>query len=134
MTEKVKAGYADMAHDLDEDSPVREEFLSRKHDDTALGHITMARGMRSIEKAQFDTGLEVGEYAAGASGGFFGKDADGDSFAEVARLYVRVRAFFEELTVIKAGVLAGKQYITPGGGVKTVRVEETSTAWRCWFL
>ncbi|MDE5727121.1 MAG: hypothetical protein K2H94_03210, partial [Duncaniella sp.] len=56
------------------------------------------------------------------------------SFAEVARLYVRVKAFFEELMVIKAGVLAGKQYITPGGGVKCTSVEELDSVYRCYFL
>lgn len=35
VTEKVKAGFADMAYDLTEDSPVREQFLSRLADDVA---------------------------------------------------------------------------------------------------
>ena len=36
-TEKVKAGYADVAHDLTPDSPVRQQFLSRIADDVAQG-------------------------------------------------------------------------------------------------
>lgn len=103
-------------------------FLSKIKDD------------RTPYKISTDKAFEVGEYLAGVSGGIFGKDANGDSFAEVARLYVRVKAFFEELTVVKAGVLAGKQYITPGGGIRCTRVEEVTdgsgslTAYRCWFL
>ncbi|WP_289755671.1 interleukin-like EMT inducer domain-containing protein [uncultured Duncaniella sp.] len=103
-------------------------FLSKIKDD------------RTPYKVSTDKAFEVGKYLAGVSGGIFGMDADGDSFAEVARLYVRVRAFFEELTIIKAGVLAGKQYITPGGGIRCTRVEEVTdeggglTAYRCWFL
>lgn len=129
VTEKVKAGYADkaknadVAFDLAENSPAARRFLSRIADDRSTGKIAS------------DKGFEAGEYLAGVSGGMLGVDAEtGDSFAEVDRLMVRVKAFFEELTIVKAGVLAGKQYITPGGGVVCVKVEETDTAYRCYFL
>lgn len=95
---------------------------------------------RTAHKLATDKAFEVGEFLAGVSGGFFGIDEHGDSYLEVARLYARVRAVFEELTVIKTGVLAGKQYITPGGGIVCTRVEEvtnasgTLTGWRCYFL
>lgn len=91
-------------------------------------------------KAVSNAAFEVGQFLAGISGGFFGIDQNGDSYLEVARLYARVRAVFEELTVIKTGVLAGKQYITPGGGIVCTKVEEvknasgTLTGWRCYFL
>lgn len=95
---------------------------------------------RTAHKLATDKAFEVGEFLAGVSGGFFGIDQNGDSYLEVARLYARVRAVFEELTVIKTGVLAGKQYITPGGGIVCTKVEEvknasgTLTGWRCYFL
>ena len=95
---------------------------------------------RTAHKLASDKAFEVGEFLAGVSGGFFGIDQNGESYLEVARLYARVRAVLEELTVIKTGVLAGKQYITPGGGIVCTRVEEvtnasgTLTGWRCYFL
>lgn len=95
---------------------------------------------RTAHKLATDKAFEVGEFLAGVSGGFFGIDQNGDSYLEVARLYARVRAVFEELMVIKTGVLAGKQYITPGGGIVCTKVEEvtnasgTLTGWRCYFL
>ncbi len=98
------------------------EFLSKLKDDYTQHKVGSAKA------------FEVGRYEAGSSGGIIGIDGNGDSFAEVARLYVRVRAFFESLTVINADVLAGKQYITPGGGIVCTRVEETDTAYRCYFL
>lgn len=98
------------------------EFLSKLKDDYTQHKVGSAKA------------FEVGRYEAGSSGGILGIDGGGDSFAEVARLYVRVRAFFESLTVIKADVLAGKQYITPGGGIVCTGVEETDTAYRCYFL
>ena len=103
-------------------------FLSRIKDD------------RTAHKLATDKAFEVGEFLAGISGGFFGMDQNGDSYLEVARLYARVRAVFEELTVIKTGVLAGKQYITPGSGIVCTKVEGvtnasgTLTGWRCYFL
>lgn len=104
-------------------------FLSKIKDDRSTGKISS------------DKGFEAGEFVSGVSGGIFGIDLNtGDSLAEVARLYVRVKAFFEELTVIKSGVIAGKNYITPGGGVKCARVDETTdasgniTRYRCYFL
>lgn len=98
------------------------------------------KSLRVRGKAISNAAFEVGEFLAGVSGGFFGIDQNGDSYLEVARLYARVRAVFEELTVIKTGVLAGKQYITPGGGIVCTKVEEvtnasgTLTGWRCYFL
>lgn len=86
------------------------QFLSKLKDD------------RTPHKLSSDKAFEVGEYLAGASGGIFGMNADGESFAEVGRLYVRVKAFFEELTTVKSEVLAGRQYITPGGGIRCVKV------------
>lgn len=98
------------------------------------------KSLRVRGKAISNAAFEVGEFLAGISGGFFGIDQSGESYLEVARLYARVRAVFEELTVIKTGVLAGKQYITPGGGIVCTKVEEvtnasgTLTGWRCYFL
>lgn len=104
-------------------------FLSKIKDD------------RTPHTVSSDSGFEVGNYVSGAGGGAIGIDPEtGDSFAEVARLWVRVRAFFEELTVVKASVFAGKNYISPGGGIKCTKVEEVKdsggnvTAYRCYFL
>lgn len=89
-----------------------------------------------------DRGFEAGRYESGVSGGILGVDENGDSFAEVKRLFVRGKAYFEALTIIEAGAIAGKQYITPGGAVKCTHVEEHTSdgdgipdgIWRCYFL
>lgn len=90
-----------------------QRFLQKLKDDRTNGLLSS------------DKGFEVGKYLAGVSGGIFGIDREtNDSFVEVARLYVRTKAFFEELTTQKSSVLAGKQYIAPGGGITCARVEE----------
>ncbi len=88
-----------------------------------------------------DTGFEIGRFLAGVSGGQFAIDKEtGHSYAELDKLYVRVRAYFESLTVIERESLAGEQQITPGGGVVCTSVEEVKDAddnligWRCYFL
>lgn len=105
------------------------QFLSKLKDDRAKGKIAS------------DLGFEVGNYLAGVSGGMFGIDsADGQSFADVFKLFVRGKAYFETLTTIEANTLAGKQYITPGGAIRCTKVEavrdsgDNITAYRCYFL
>ena len=108
---------------------VLTEFLSKLKDDRSKGKIAS------------DLGFEIGNYLAGVSGGIFGIDADnGDSFAEVARLFVRGKAYFETLTTMESKTLAGKQYTTPGGSIKCTKVEELKNpngkviTYRCYFL
>ena len=48
VREKVKAGYADVAGDLAEDSPIFTKFLSRLTDDIAEGKITFNQGLIAL--------------------------------------------------------------------------------------
>ncbi len=105
------------------------DFLSKRYSD------------RTPYKLSSDQGFEVGNYQAGVSGGMFGIDkTDNQSFADVFKLWVHGKAYFETLTIIEAATLAGKKYITPGGAIKCTKVEEVKndagnvTAYRCYFL
>lgn len=105
------------------------DFLSKRYSD------------RTPYQLSSDVGFEAGRYLAGVSGGMMGIDkTDGQSFADVFKLWVRGKAYFETLTIIEGATLAGKQYITPGGAIKCSKVEEvkdadgTVTAYRCYFL
>ena len=59
VTEKVKAGYADEAKDLSEDSPIREMFLSRLADDVAKGNITFEQTIKVLGLASFDSDVKI---------------------------------------------------------------------------
>lgn len=96
--------------------------LSRVKDDTAQGMITFLRG------------LKIGQFTPGSTGGTFYSDSDGKSWAEMDYLTVRMKAFFYSLEIIKTGVIGGRQIITPGGGIDCIKVEETDTAYKCYFL
>lgn len=56
--EKVKAGYADKAHDLDEDSPVNERFLHKDQADETDFRLTVG-GLTSKELIEANNGLVI---------------------------------------------------------------------------
>lgn len=58
---------------------------------------------------------------------------DGTTQAVVDRLYVKIKAVFDELEVKKKTHIGGEQIISPAG-LKCVRVEELDESYRCFFL
>lgn len=103
------ADVAKEAETLSESSPVLEQVLRKDRDD------------RTPYKLASDRGFEAGRYQAGASGGFFGMDQQtGDSLAEIGRLFVRVRAYFEQLVIREKESLQGDRIVTPEGGVTII--------------
>ena len=94
-TEKVKAGYADVAGDLSEDSPIRNMFLSRLSDDVAKGNITFEQAITVVAMAMLKGGATYGEYVEKTSGAKI--DAEGN--AELNSLLVRLKAIVDELQV-----------------------------------
>lgn len=58
---------------------------------------------------------------------------DGTSQAVVDRLYVKIKAVFDELQVKRATHVGGEQIITHAG-MKCIRVEELEDVYRCSFL
>ena len=58
---------------------------------------------------------------------------DGTSQAVVDRLYVKIKAVFDELEVKKKTHVGGEQIISPAG-MKCARVEELDESYRCFFL
>ena len=90
---------------------------------------------RSKGKISTDKAIEVGDYVSGASGAIIYKDADnGQTVAEIDKLYVRMKAYFETLDIINVNTIGGKQIISPAGSAKCVGVEEIDNAYRCYFL
>lgn len=83
VTEKVKAGYADKAHTLDEDSPIIGMFLSKIHADTAAGKITFAAGLDAGEAA-IDADGNVTAKSVALANGSAAIDADGNAEMESA--------------------------------------------------
>ena len=119
VTEKVKAGYADVAKNLAEDSPIREMFLSRLVDDIAKGNITFEQAIKVLGLASFGGGAEFGEFIKSLyAGKGAGIDANGNAEFES----VRVRSYFEclELIVNRLSAIEGDQILTEADTIERV--------------
>ena len=119
VKEKVKAGYADEARTLSEDSPILKMFLSRINDDTAQGIITFLKGLVSEGIISAKQGVEIGEFVAGLYTGA-GAAIDEKGNAEVESL--RVRSYLEvmELIINRLSAIAGDQILTEADTIETV--------------
>lgn len=94
----------------------RNEFISKRNPDAANELITFLKGLLIGKNSSGITVLE-----------------DGTSQAVVDRLYVKIKAVFDELEVKKKTHVGGEQILSPAG-MKCVRVEELDESYRCFFL
>jgi hypothetical protein len=88
--------------------------LSKVQDDTAQGFITMLKGLQIGN--EFDSGIL-------GSGGVFRKDADGTTYIEADRLYVRMKAYFDSVEVREYIHSGGNRIASPAQGFKCSRVD-----------
>jgi hypothetical protein len=118
-TEKVKAGFADMAYDLTEDSPVREQFLSRLADDVAKGNLTFEKMLTVLGLSLFKGGAQFGEFIKSL---YAGKGAGIDDLGNAEFESVRVRSYFEcmELIINRLSAIEGDQILTEADTIESV--------------
>lgn len=119
ITEKVKAGYADVANDLTEDSPIRKQFLSRLVDDVAKGNITFEQAIRVAGISYMGGGAEFGAFIKSL---YAGKGAGIDAKGNAEFESVRVRSYFEclELIINRLSAIEGDQLLTEGDTIDSV--------------
>ena len=119
ITEKVKAGYADVANDLTEDSPIRKQFLSRLVDDVAKGSITFEQAVRVAGVSYMGGGAEFGEFIKSL---YAGKGAGIDAKGNAEFESVRVRSYFEclELIINRLSAIEGDQLLTEADTIDSV--------------
>lgn len=92
---------------------------------------------RSRGKVASDKGFEVGKFVSGTSGAMMYIDKlNNTSVAEVDRLYVRIKAYFEQLEIINVNSIGGKQIISPAGSIrcKSVETNNDTDYYRCYIL
>lgn len=119
VTEKVKAGYADVAHDITPNSPVWGYFLSKVSDDVAAGRITFAQGLTALGVAVFQDEAHFGDFVKSLYGGT-GAGIDPQGNAEFES--VRVRTYFEavELIINRLSALEGEQIFTESDTIDSI--------------
>lgn len=119
VREKVKAGYADVAGDLAEDSPIFTKFLSRLTDDIAQGIITFQQGLIALGLAVFRDEVHFGTFVKSLYAGT-GAGIDPQGNAEFES--VRVRTYFEavELIINRLSAIEGDQLLTESDQIESV--------------
>lgn len=119
VTEKVKAGYADragVAHDLDPDSPVRDQFLSKLADDVAAGHITFEKGLTALLLAYFQDGAHFGNFVQGLAGAMIDRAGNAEFESITSRGYLKVF----ELIYNRLNALEGDTSFADVGTIETI--------------
>lgn len=116
-------------------------YVIKTNDATAASNFNVFSALRTLrmflrkdapdvaeEIITFLKGLLIGKNGSGIT-----VREDGTSQAVVDRLYVKIKAVFEELQVKKATHVGGEQIITHAG-MKCIGVEELEDVYRCYFL
>lgn len=116
-SEKIKAGYADEA------GKVKDGVYIRKDQPDQTDYLV-----------KFLSGIEFGQFVSGllGTGGAVQIDDDGCSHAEFDYLTIRKIALFIELIIQEAKHVGGMLIVSPSG-MTISKVEETDTAYRCYF-
>ena len=126
--EKIRAGYADEAATISKDSELfdqlRQNYLSRKTDDSAEGFIRFLSGLQSDKLATFAQGARFGKnFVAGITG-------EGGMIDGKGNAWLRNLDLSESLTVPKLSyniveICPGVQWQSAGGGtIKSVEIEK----------
>lgn len=116
-------------------------YVIKTNDATAASNFNVFSALRTLrmflrkdasdvaeEIINFLKGLLIGKNGSGIT-----VRKDGTSQAVVDRLYVKIKAVFDELQVKRATHVGGEQIITHAG-MKCIRVEELEDVYRCCFL
>lgn len=105
-----------------------DEYLLVNGKKIKAGYADGIAGNTFADLVTFLKGLLVGKNGSGWT-----VLEDGTTQAVVDRLYVKIKAVFDELEVKKKTHVGGEQIISPAG-MKCVRVEELDESYRCFFL
>ena len=90
---------------------VSRHFLSKTQDD------------HTPHKLSSDKAFEIGKFVSGSTGGIIMVDKEtGQTYAEVDKLKVRMKAYFESLEIQNVNSVGGKIVLTPGGAVTLIDV------------
>lgn len=124
ITDKAKAGYADMAavaHDLTPDSPVRQQFLSRLADDVAEGRITFLAGLQALVACAFEGGMTIGDYTKGFEGASIDSAGNAEFESITARSYLKVF----ELIYNRINAVEGNTSFADVGTIESISADGT---------
>lgn len=121
---KIKAGYADMARDLEE--PVDDRFLSKLKADTAKELITFLKGITFGDSIQ-----NIG-FAKGFNGFGVWLDDKGRAHGQIDYLEVIGKAIFRSLQIDEYKHIGGN-IVLSGANAVIEKVVPVSGGWKCYL-
>lgn len=121
---KIKAGYADKARDLEE--PVDDRFLSKLKADTAKELITFLKGITFGDSVQ-----NIG-FAKGLNGFGVWLDAKGRAHGQIDYLEVIGKAIFRSLQIDEYKHIGGN-IVLSGANAVIEKVVPVSGGWKCYL-
>lgn len=105
-----------------------DEYLLVNGKKIKAGYADGIAGNTFVDLVTFLKGFLIGENGSGIT-----VLQDGTTQAVIDRLYVKIKAVFDELEVKKKTHVGGEQILSPAG-MKCIRVEELDESYRCFFL
>ena len=121
-----KAGYADVAGDLSEDSPANRRFLSRLKDDTAEGVITFLKGLVAEEVAKLDGGATFGDTIDSMLAGK-GTLVTNDGRIQTDRIEVRQSLYAMEVIINRLGAQEGDTVFAESDTIESITANADGT-------
>lgn len=117
VTEKIKAGYADLAGGIPEDVLKSLPYLSKLADDVAKGNITFEQMISVLGLSVFGGGAQFGKFVSSMN---TGTGAAIDELGNGEFESVKVRTFFECLEIIinRLSTIEGDQLLTEADTVE----------------
>nr|WP_315315825.1 hypothetical protein [Prevotella pallens] len=121
---KIKAGYADTARDLEE--PVEDRFLSKLKADTAQELITFLKGIT------FGDNLQTIGFAQGLNGFKVWLDSYGKAHGQIDYLEIIGKAIFRSLQIDEYKHIGGN-IVLSGANAVIEKVVPVSGGWKCYL-
>ena len=121
---KIKAGYADKARDLEE--PVDDRFLSKLKSDTARGLITFLKGLT------FGDSLQTTGFEQGLNGFKVWLDSYGKAHGQIDYLEVIGKAIFRSLQIDEYKHIGGN-IVLSGANAIIEKVVSVEGGWKCYL-
>lgn len=121
--QKVRAGYADVAGDIADNSPLYNKFLRKDQADVASGEITFVHGLTTQDMAKIADDMGTPVFVDDFAGEGWRIDADGNLTIENLTVRSTMRVF--ELLVQQVKATGGEIIVSPANGrIKAVDEEE----------
>lgn len=137
--QKVRAGYADVAGDLDEDSPVNDRFLRKDQDDATPYDLAVGGDLDVVGSATMDGDVVAGgdiktsDFAEGLAGAAVWHDGDNASHVEADYIHARRKITATEVEVQRVSHIGGQVTMTPASATITRTQTDLNGDIYCFF-